>query len=140
MKVYLTSIMRNGEPYLGRYLSQVKALHKAVRGRGDVLRTMVAEGDSTDQTWPLLVDATQQYQGLEVVQFAHGGPPFGSVDDPTRWANIARTWNRLFERVARYSFDALIYVEADLLWETPMMLRLLKDLERVPAVAPMSGA
>lgn len=138
MKVFVTSIMRNGEPYLGRYLSQVQALQRALLARGDVLRVMVAEGDSTDQTWPLLVDATLTHPGMEVMQLAHGGPSFGSVDDPTRWANIAKTWNRLFEKVARYSFDALIYVEADLLWEVPTMLKLLKDLEKVPAVAPLS--
>lgn len=142
MIVILASIMRNADGYLERYLSQAAALRDVLANRGDTLLMRVAEGDSTDNTWQRLTDAVRDTPGMAIYKLDHGGPAFGSVDDPTRWRNIARTWNGLFERIKKDDFDALIYVEADLVWEPVTMLRLLDRLQDrlqpIDVVSPMS--
>lgn len=142
MIVALASIVRNAEGYLERYLSQAAALAELLAERGDSLIVRVAEGDSTDGTWARLTEAVRDTPGMAIYKFDHEGPAFGSIDDPTRWRNIARTWNRLFDRIKEDDFDALIYVEADLIWEPLTMVRLLgrldDRLQPVDIVAPMS--
>lgn len=138
----LASIMRNGEGYLDRYLGQAEALRAVLAERGDALVLRVAEGDSTDCTWARLTEAVRDTPGMAIYKLDHGGPEYGSVDHPTRWGNIARTWNGLFERIKGHDFDALIYVEADLLWKPQTMVRLLERLNEasrpVDVVSPMS--
>lgn len=138
----MASILRNAEGYLERYLCQAAALRELLAARGDTLILRVAEGDSEDGTWARLLDAQRDTAGMVVYKFDHGGPAFGSIDDPMRWANIARTWNRLLDGIKEDDFDALIYVEADLLWEPLTMVRLLGRLNEhglpVDIVAPMS--
>lgn len=142
MIVALASIVRNAEGYLDRYLHQAAALRERLAARGDTLIMRVAEGDSADATWQRLTEAVRETPGMAVYKLDHEGPAFGSIDDPTRWRNIARTWNRLFERIKEDDFDALIYVEADLIWEPATMLRLLGRLNdtgrAVDVVSPMS--
>lgn len=142
MIVLMASIVRNADGYLDRYLHQAERLRLLLAELGHTLVLRVAEGDSEDETWARLLLAQRDTPGMMVYQFAHGGPAFGSIDDPTRWANIARTWNRLLDAVKEDDFDALIYVEADLLWEPLTMWRLLQRLNEtsrpVDIVAPMS--
>lgn len=142
MIVAMASILRNAEGYLDRYLHQAERLREALAARGDTLVLRIAEGDSQDGTWARLTEAVRDTPGMAVFKLDHGGPAFGSIDDPTRWANIARTWNRLLDRIKEDDFDALIYVEADLLWEPATMVRLLERLNDstrpVDIVAPMS--
>ncbi len=138
MIVVLTSIMRNACGYLDGYLAQIDDLQDALVDAGHQLIIEVAEGDSTDATYQQLLAETFRRSNLGVCKLDHGGPAFGSIDNPTRWQNIARTWNGLFERIKNETFDGLIYVEADLIWEPDTMIGLLNDLQTVPAVAPMS--
>jgi hypothetical protein len=142
MNVVLASIMRNGSGYLDRYFSQAAALREVLANQGHTLLMRVAEGDSSDDTWARLIEAVRDTPGMAVYKLDHGGPEFGSIDDATRWRNIARTWNSLFERIKEDDFDALIYVEADLLWEPLTMVRLLDRLDErlrpVDVVSPMS--
>jgi hypothetical protein len=142
MIVAMASILRNAEGYLERYLRQAAGLREVLAARGDSLVMRVGEGDSADNTWARLVEAVRDTPGLAIYKLDHGGPSFGSIDDPTRWANIARTWNRLFERIKEDDFDALIYVEADLIWEPLTMVRLLQRLNdtsrAVDVVSPLS--
>ena len=142
MIVAMASIVRNAEGYLDRYLRQAGALRELLAARGDTLIMRVAEGDSSDNTWARLTEAVRETPGMAVYKLDHEGPAFGSIDDPTRWRNIARTWNRLFERIKEDDYDALIYVEADLIWEPATMLRLLGRLNdtgrAVDVVSPMS--
>jgi hypothetical protein len=138
--IVLASIMRNGCGYLDRYLAQVQALRSMLEARSDTLINVVAEGDSTDETWPRLQRAAAAQVGrMRALKLDHGGPEFGSIDNPTRWQNIARTWNRLFDRIQDIDGDALIYVEADLVWKPETMVALLAHLDAgYDAVAPMS--
>lgn len=142
MIVAMASIVRNAEGYLDRYLRQAGALRELLAARGDTLIMRVAEGDSSDNTWARLTEAVRETPGMAVYKLDHEGPHFGSIDDPTRWRNIARTWNRLFDRIKEHDFDALIYVEADLIWEPATMVKLLGRLNEtrqpVDIVAPLS--
>lgn len=138
MNVVLASIVRNSCGYLDRYLGQAAALRNMLEARGDALLMRVAEGDSTDGTWQRLTEEVVTTPGLSIYKLDHGGPEYGSIDHPTRWGNIARTWNGLFERIKGEKFDALIYVEADLIWQPLTMVRLLQRLEEVDVVAPLS--
>lgn len=139
MVIVLASIMRDATPYLDRYMAQVDELRQALAQRGDTLINVVCEGDSKDDTWAHLLNYYQSVKdGFRFFNFSHGGEKFGSVDHPTRWQNIARTWNHLLNRISDLEFDAFIYIESDLFFSSDTMLKLLKHLDDVPAVAPMS--
>lgn len=135
--VRVTSIVRDGMGYLPRYFDQLNWLAAELETRGYEMDTCVCEGDSKDGSWEYLTSLHELFP-LWLYKFDHTGPKFGSVSHPTRWQNIARTWNFLFEEIKHDEFDALIYVEADLIWQPDTMLKLIDDLKQVPAVAPMS--
>lgn len=140
MKIAIASIVRNGASYLPRYFAQVQALRNALNQRGDPLISVSAVGQSDDSSWTLMQNfALEMGNESFTMQHVNSGPVFGSVDHPVRWRHIAQTWNALFARIAdRCNYDAMIYVEADLLWKPETMLALLAHLDNVPAVAPMS--
>lgn len=137
MDIVIASIVRNAVGYLPRHFEQVEALHSLVCNRGYSLKFAITVGESADDTNQWLERYSGPVEG-QTWQHENSGPVFGSVNDPVRWANIARTWNGMFNRIADWEYDALIYVEADLIWQPEIMLRLLDHLEYVPAVAPMS--
>lgn len=124
--ITVCSIFRNSETYLDRYFAQIDALRKHVK-----VRLVGTWGDSTDDTAALL----HKHGGIEIEAFHHGGPNFGSVDNPARWDQIARVVCRTLDRVGDPG-DALVWVESDLIWDPDTILRLLDDLARVPAAAP----
>ena len=126
--IQLCSMFRDSADYVTRYMRQVREL----RNETDV-RLIVAEGDSTDNTYGELQRLTGH--GDTLLKVDHGGPAFASVDTDKRWRQISRVLRAIFEKLD----PALptIWVEADLIWDPKAMLGLLADLERVPAVAPM---
>ena len=128
--VVLSSIFRDSTEYIGRYFEQVYALQDRLE---DWVDLVIAEGDSTDGTYDELKLGCAPNDVLLKVD--HGGRKFGSVDHPERWANIAKVCNAVAERWPEKA--TVIYVESDLIWEPGTMLRLLADLDTVPAVAPM---
>lgn len=146
MEVAITSIVRNAMGYGDRYVAQVNDLAMALYLEEEHnLTVYVAEGDSSDGTWEWLEGwrESQRETGdytVRLLKADHGGPAFGSVDNAERWRNIARTWNKLYQyiSVSPYRPDAVIYVEADLIWRPETLQRLLKHLSVVPAVAPLS--
>lgn len=141
MHVIITSIVRNGMGYLDRYVSQVGALVASLERNGHTSAVIVAEGDSTDGSDQWLQDfMVRSPFSMTVYQFPHGGPAFGSVDNPTRWQNIARTWNALYGQlsVRARGDDVIVYVEADLHWTVETMCRLIGHVEDgLLAVSPM---
>ncbi len=141
MIVGLGSIFRNSAHYLPRYFHQASCLRDLLRNDGDELRLLLVEGDSIDGTWPSINELARMHQlPLSLVKREHGGPMWGSVDKPERWAALAWCGNGVMEQVPEY-LDALIYVESDLMWSAATMVRLLDQLcEAVPAIAPMSFA
>jgi len=134
--VLMASIVRDGSHYLDRYAVQVGRLSALLGEQGWKLRLALAENDSQDDTHRRLQMLASDHHGA-AWDLSHGGPKFGSIDNAVRWGNIARTWNRLLDRVAGWQRQALIYVEADLIWTEGTMVRLLQHLDTVPAVAPM---
>jgi hypothetical protein len=132
----LSSIFRNATSYIPRWIEQVVALSDK-----QPLTVVVAEGDSTDQTGPMLRQEIAA-AGLDgtVLTVNHGGPEFDPIDDPKRWYQIAHVCNTVMACVAGkiHDDDEFMYVESDLVWPVDMALTLLDDLEDYPAVAPMS--
>jgi len=139
MNVAVGSMFCNSTAYLERYFAQVTALRDALHPQGHALRLILAEGDSTDNTWDALHAATTGPEAIpaEIVKRAHGGPMFGSVNIDRRWRQISYVCDGILERVTPAD-DALLYVESDLIWQAETMVTLLGHLEHVDAVAPMA--
>lgn len=126
MGVTLCSIYRNSAQYLRRYWDQIDGLREMV----DV-RVVGTWGDSDDNTLDLL-----KGRDMELHEYHHGGANFGSVDHGPRWDQIARVVRHTLDMVGDPG-GALIWVEADLIWDPGTMIELINDLGDVPAVAPM---
>jgi len=144
VQVVLASMFRNSSRYLDRYGAQCAALRDALQQRGDTLRLIVAEGDSTDDTPVMLPKVLQEHHGLPatILKVDHGGPEYGSVNSPARWAQIALVCNVILEKFAkaRPKPEAFIWVESDLIWDAPTMLALLDHLVGVDVVCPLCYA
>ena len=84
-------MFRNSSRYLDRYGAQCAALRDALQERGDTLRLIVAEGDSTDDTPVMLPKVLQEHHGLTatILKVDHGGPE--GVDG---LAERGRNWRR----------------------------------------------
>lgn len=139
--VVLTSIVRNGMTYLRRYREQVEALSGELERLGGSLKVWVAEGDSVDDTFAWLIGwAALNPFRIALHKMDHGGPLFGSENNPVRWRNIAKTWNSLYAALRpELNKQIVVYVEADLFWDTQTMLALVAHVnDDYPAVAPMS--
>lgn len=94
------------------------------------------EGDHIDHTRRVL-DVASTFYDAEIVTVNHGGPDHGSVVNADRFANLAKVWNEIWQRIPQDT-DAVIFVESDLIWQPATMLALLDDIEKVPCVAPMT--
>jgi hypothetical protein len=120
-------MFRDCEDKLSAYFNRLDHLRACVD-----LRVVVAEGDSTDNTYGRLYDGPIDH----LIKVDHHGERFESTDDPVRWAQIAYVARKIISEVDDPG-DAFIWVEGDLLWDTATMLGLLDDLIEVRAVAPM---
>lgn len=134
MGVTVCSIFRDSSAYVDRYFRQIDRLEDALSAN---VRLCIAEGDSTDDTHSALYrHIHDRGKGDTLLKVDHGGPKYGSVDLPERWAQIATVCNAVIANAE--PTGPLIYVESDLLHEPEIMLTLLEDLTIVPAVAPLS--
>lgn len=126
------SIFRDATHYLPTYVKQIEALVDQADQR---VRVLCVEGDSQDGTY----DGLRAY-GFDVLKVEHGGPRFGSVDNPVRWRQIAAVCNVLLAAMVREQEpnEPAVYVESDLLWQPETMMRLVANLDVVPACATMS--
>ena len=127
----VASIFRDSESYVDRYFEQINRLREEMP-----VRLVIAEGDSTDDTLTLLERKVRD--GDTLLKVDHGGPEYGSVDNPDRWAQIAYVCNAVLDQLHMDDKDRLIYVESDLAWPVQTMTRLHYDLDTVGAVAAMS--
>lgn len=138
MGVIVSSIFRDAAEYVDRYVDQVAALRELL---GVPVRLVVAEGDSTDDTYTQLVVGFQKAEIPAVVlRVDHHGPKFGSYDVAQRWRQIAQVCNAVMDRV-RVEIeddDLFCYVESDLVWAPDTIAALFDGLEVAPAIAPMS--
>ena len=117
MNVVVGSAFRNSDGNVGRYMKQVAALGHL--NPSDGIRVVAVEGDSTDRTWNILDNvAIKQYLDVQRVKCEHGGPVFGSVETPERFAALSKVGNAIFDSVLEDD-DVLLYVESDLVWDAP---------------------
>jgi hypothetical protein len=128
--IALCSIFRNSEGYLDTYFGQVKDL----RNELDVT-LVLGEGDSTDRTQELL----HAYLSTDdtLLHLPHGGPHFGSVDNPQRWEQIAQVVAPVIAEAITRKPKALVWVESDLIWDTGVMVKLIQTALGGRTVAPM---
>lgn len=131
----LVSVFRNSQDYLDRYFDQTDELARSMH---EPLRRVCVEGDSTDQTWKVLANRLGPNDVL--LKCEHGGPTFESQDIPQRWRQIALACNVAMTAAIRINTEeqAVVYMESDLMWDTPTIHKLVDHLSMYPAVAPMS--
>lgn len=127
----VASIFRDSERYVDRYFQQIEDLRRYMP-----LRLVIAEGDSTDDTLPMLEERVGKRDTLLKVD--HGGPKFGSEDEPQRWSQIAYVCNTVLDHLDLKDDDRLLYVESDLGWTGHAMATLVTVLDVVGAAAAMS--
>jgi hypothetical protein len=132
VRVALASIFQDSTPYLERYVSQVVNLRAELETRGDALRSIWVEGDSSDHTLQALI-LCASYCNAHVELRNHSGPKYGSVDDINRWRQLAPVLNATLDNL-QPDDDAVIYVESDLIWDAETMIRLLSRLDQYSAV------
>jgi len=132
VNIVLGSMFQNSMGYIDRYITQYYSLCAAAPQH--TFDLILMEGDSTDNeaTWNRL---NQIFPG-KVFKRVHGGKIFGSLDDVQRWSQISFVVDGVLERV-RPDHDALVYVEADLMWEPSTILKLIGHLDKVDAAVPM---
>jgi hypothetical protein len=130
MRVGVCSIFRNSGGYLERYFDQINSF----REHYDVT-LFLAEGDSSDDT---LARAREMCSTEDTLLYLpHGGPLFTSVDNPQRWEQIAQVIRPVLDEAIRAKPDILVWVESDLIWDTDVMVKLVKSTNHVRSVAPM---
>lgn len=136
MNVTLCSAFRNASGYIDRFIWQEIRLRKLLGERGGTLSLILAEGDSVDDTGRILSDEYSDMPNALLLNVSHGGADYGSIVNAERFANLAKVWNAIWQRIPADA-DAVLFVESDLVWEPATMLALLDDLAEYPAVAPM---
>lgn len=136
MKILFGSIVRDGASYLPRYFEQLRSLTNDYE-----IGLAICEGDSTDSTLAVLNHAqVNEPFNIYLYNYSHNGPKFGSVDNPTRWTNIAKTWNYMLNNIGNefQEYDCFCYMEADLIWNKDTIDKLVEGMEDFDCVAPMS--
>lgn len=134
MKILFGSIVRDGASYLPRYWEQLNSLTDTYE-----IGLIITEGDSVDSTWEMLWELYPRQFDLYTYQYSHNGPKFGSVDNPTRWTNIAKTWNYMLDNCNKFQeYDYFCYMEADLIWNKETIDKLVEGMDEFDCVAPMS--
>jgi hypothetical protein len=84
---------------------------------------IAVEGDSRDSTRADLSQALQVLPGMLVTR-NHGGPVFGSTEEPARFRALQGVGNGILESVPD-DVDVLVYVESDLIWAPTTILALI---------------
>ena len=125
----LVTVMRDSAEYLHRFFDQAEALDCHI---------VVAEGDSTDSTYEQLA-AYGSDGRVTILKVEHGGPKFGSVDNPQRWRQLGAVCEVALTAGARIADrEPLVYIESDLLWKPESIGLLAERALTWDAIAPMS--
>lgn len=133
MKVTLVSSFRNASHYIKRYVKQVTALRDYLHEDNRKLSLVLGYGDSSDDTEQMLKDLMPTNIESLFVDVSHGGPEFGSVVHPVRFAQLSFIGNRMWERIPKDAkFVGL--VESDLVWEGATLACLVDHVEALRSV------
>lgn len=136
MNVTMISSFRNAAHYIPLYFAQVEALNRLLCKRGDHLSLLLGYGDSTDDTDCELFETASLSIGANLIDCTHGGPSYGSIVHPERFAQLAYMGNRLAACIPDDA-DVVAWCESDLLWDAPTLVSLIDLTATYPAVAPM---
>lgn len=133
MTVAILSAFRNADYIVERFIGQVAGLRSA----GVDVRLIIGEGDSVDDTLPMLRRTVERSRlPATILDCSHGGRMFGSVVDAERFRQLAHVGNMMLDRVTQDD-DSVVIVECDLLWTTEAMVALLARLANYDVVVPM---
>jgi len=131
VKVVVASAHRNSSGrQISRWVDQIIALRAELRNHYYCgVRAVAVEGDSTDNTLDWLIsDAASRLDAADisstVVTCNHGGPVYGSTEQPERMAALSKVGNAILDAVEPAD-DILVYVESDLIWDGETIRRLI---------------
>lgn len=128
-------MFRDSTGYFDRYRRQVDAFSHLMEERGDHVRVVAIENDSTDDTWEAInLWGHASFTYLTLVKAHDDCPYWPSVDHRGRWRHIAWVCNQVLDEVDDRD-DVLLYVESDLVWEPATMVTLVDHLANVDAVS-----
>lgn len=132
MNIAVGAIFQNSTRYIDRFVAQYYSL--VAYAPEHAFEPILVEGDSTDgnATWDKLQHAFKGH----VTKREHGGQVFKSVDDPQRWRQVSYACDGVLEQI-RPEHDALLWVEADLIWEATTAFKLIQRLSQVSACCAM---
>ncbi len=124
MNIVIGSAFRNSSMNAPRYFERVAALRDLIDTES--IRVVAVEGDSTDNTREALVMAAKYHRiPIDLRTCNHGGPVFGSTEQPERMVALSKVGNEIFNGVTAED-DVLVYVESDLLWLPPAICNLIR--------------
>jgi hypothetical protein len=132
LRIVVGSAFRNAAgAQVSRWMSQVAALRRELRDHYYcAFRAVAVEGDSRDSTREQLISEAQgQGVDLTLVTCNHGGPHYGSTEQPERMAALSMVGNAILDAVVPED-DVLVYVESDLIWEPETIRRLVDHVLR----------
>lgn len=137
-RIAVLSFFRNAEgAHVHRFIERVSSLRNL---SAYPVRIVAVFGDCVDQTAnDLLRQAEKHDLSLQLVESSHGGPVFGSTEDPARLKALSQIGNAGLSAIN--DEDAYVfYVESDLLWDASTVLQLVKRVqaeEKPTIVAPL---
>lgn len=131
-KVAIISPFRNNERHIPKYIEQALALDYPPHR----LRWSLVEGDSTDQTLPMLQAWAKQDNRVEIVKCDTGKPHYGSVVHPERFEILARVFNAGLEAAIYNGWaDYILFIPSDVIYQPDTLARLLSHQRDV--ISPM---
>lgn len=135
MNVVLGSMFRDAASYLSRYIAQTESLRALLESRGDTLRVVAVENDSTDGTFLMLDNwGANHFADVTLLHVHDDCPYYDSVDYQPRWQHHAWVANHVLAEVDDRD-DILAYVESDLLWTSDALLHLIDSAAGLGAVS-----
>lgn len=124
MNIVVGSAFRNSSMNAPRYFERVAALRDFIGTDG--VRVVAVEGDSVDNTREALVVAANYHRiPVDLRTCNHGGPVYGSTEQPERMVALSKVGNEIFEGVTTED-DVLVYIESDLLWAPKTICNLIR--------------
>lgn len=137
MNITIGSAFRNSGGRAMDYVEQVAAFRD---GFSYNVKILAVEGDSTDNTREALTVAAKYHRiPLDLVTCNHGGPMFGSTEEPARFKALSKVCDAIFGSVD-HECDVFIYVESDLKWQPMTFVQLVRratEYHGFDIIAPM---
>ena len=132
VKTAILTPFRNNERHIPKYIEQALAL---VHHR-HWLRWVLVEGDSTDNTLPLLQAWAADDSRVEIVKCDTGKPHYGSVVHPERFEILAQVFNAGLEAAIYDAWaDYVLFIPSAVIYKPDTLARLLSCKKDI--ISPM---